>query len=876
MILLAATVSAAAEKPCSLVRNGGCDSPAAWEVVPGADDRQLVPVVGSDYTGIVKEPAPSPPATIVEGGNPGKCLRVEGPGVATQEFLAPTGTAATLTAAVDVWVNGVSAQPGQGGYAYATVCQTDAGGRLLVQDELVRATGTHPWRRYGHTFRLHRNAEFISLRCGIAQPGGEARFDNWTLVPGNEAKRLDEVQEPALRPDYAGGTVAILHEPTMQLRGAASAPATIAAILGRIGVRTQVISAMQLVDPGFFNASRFDMLVLPTGRTFPAQARLALIGFLHQGGNLITLGGYAFNDQLRNTGGKWLLESRPKPLNTATGQPEDGLELSREQIGIFDASFPLKRARRLQTAEDQKVVATRIDQSGEFQGWAASGVVGFDQTRWIPLIESFDHYQRPRGPAAALMLNYKGFYRGSAWAFFGVENVDLLATPQAPMAGVLQETSRFLLQKTFLHNLTTNYRFYEPGERVTASVIVDNQGRQSGNARLRFLVTEAGSTRVLAAMDRELTVPAGASRRVDVSLPACGTSTDLCRIAATLSLDGRVVDEIVSGFVVRNAAVLRAMPQLRFSDNYFTLAGRPRFLFGADNWQSFFAACENPWTWSQELRAARDIGLNLYEDLNYLRAGYRMTEGDWRSFLAMGQLAQRHGLVFMPGMLILQNVAVGDELRAVQSNVCREYAKRFHEFPGLLYYVNGDYHFHPSPQVKPLWNEWLKERYQTTDRLRLAWGAAAVAGELGRLDFPPPNSGRWDDRAVIDQQRFEAWLTRRWNHTHVAAVRQHDTNHPVTSEYAQVPFGGLDLPSTIDSLDVANFGFFTPPGMEDTELPLCLRLNDLRARGKGACLGEYGVKTHPAWGPGSGAVGYHITRTEQEQARVFLSIGHRA
>ncbi len=379
-----------------------------------------------------------------------------------------------------------------------------------------------------------------------------------------------------------------------------------------------------------------------------------------------------------------------------------------------------------------------------------------------------------------------------------------------------------------------------------------------------------------AATDREVAVAAGTSRRVDVALPACNASADLCRITATLSLEGRVVDEIVSGFVVRNSAVLRTMPPLRFSENYFTLAGRPLFLFGADSWQSYFAACENPWTWSQELQAARDIGLNLYEDLNYLRAGYQMTEGDWRSFLAMGQLAHKHGLAFMPGMLILQNVAVGDDVRALQSRISREYARRFHDFPGLLYYVNGDYAFRPSPQVKPLWNDWLKQRYQTAERLRKAWGAAAVTGELGQIDFPPSQSQRWDDRAAIDQQRFEAWLTRRWNRSHVDAVRQHDPAHPITAEYCQIPFGGLDLPSTIDSLDVANFGFFTPPGAEDTELPLCLRFNDLRARGKGACLGEYGVKTHPGWGSGSGALGYHMARTEREQARLFLAVGHRA
>ena len=48
--------------------------------------------------------------------------------------------------------------------------------------------------------------------------------------------------------------------------------------------------------------------------------------------------------------------------------------------------------------------------------------------------------------------------------------------------------------------------------------------------------------------------------------------------------------------------------------------------------------------------------------------------------------------------------------------------------------------------------------------------------------------------------------------------------------------------------------------------------NDLRARGKGVSLGEYGVKTHPAWTEENGAVGYHIVRTEEEQKQLFWKI----
>ena len=95
------------------------------------------------------------------------------------------------------------------------------------------------------------------------------------------------------------------------------------------------------------------------------------------------------------------------------------------QIGAFDASYPLKRACRLRTATGQHLVHSAIDRKEPLKGWAASGVVGYDNARWIPLLETDDRFDRPRGPAAAVMFHYNGFYAGSAWAYFGLENLDL-------------------------------------------------------------------------------------------------------------------------------------------------------------------------------------------------------------------------------------------------------------------------------------------------------------------------------------------------------------------------------------------------------------------------------------------------------------------
>ena len=48
----------------------------------------------------------------------------------------------------------------------------------------------------------------------------------------------------------------------------------------------------------------------------------------------------------------------------------------------------------------------------------------------------------------------------------------------------------------------------------------------------------------------------------------------------------------------------------------------------------------------------------------------------------------------------------------------------------------------------------------------------------------------------------------------------------------------------------------------------------MRLRAKGVSLGEYGVKTHPAWSEANGGSGYHIMRTEEEQNRLFLAVAH--
>ncbi len=1082
IVLVGPIAAVTADKPLSWLRNGGLEQPAGWYLQNGS---------------------------LADGGHPGKSLRFDGPGGASQEVLVASAQH-TLTAAVDVQVAGVAAEPGKSGYAFAAVYQLDEDGQLVAFRDFAQALGAQPWQRHSFTFRVDPRTVHVSLRCGLHQATGTACFDNWTLVLGGKPMRLDEVQEIPPRPARPG-SAAILSHADLPVRGKPSSPQALAKILQGAGYQTQLLSAEDIADPTVFNASRYDLLVAPTGPTFPAEARLATVDFLRKGGNLLTTGGYAFQHLVRKVGDRWLseeelaklrlqealqkqsllpnggfekardlpiggsatdgqwrrasdrctvVEEDPKegrfvakvdlpqdvpdpgahawldlpaepgktyrisgwmrtrdvngagiafiaiyqhdaagklvehrdfastrgttpwqfythvftpkpqvarlhvffgfylahgtawfddirlvettglqfrPMNTSTGKPGDGLAVAPTQIGIFDPSFPLKRARKIRTAPDQHVLREAVEHSphpsplpqgeGTVSGWAASGLVGYDNARWVPLLETFDRYGRPRGAAGAMLLHYNGPFAGSFWAYFGAENVDLWAETDGPAARGLQQIARFMLRKTFLHNLATDHRLYRKDEPVRAAVVVDNHGTQEFRGAVRFELfapdvgqaaslpvgnTAASWQLALRAVVRNVVVGPNSTQRVEAVLEKFAPRPDVCRLTATLlataspvgqvvvrpsrlhqtagetpapqaagsasSDHGVPIDAMVSGIVFEQPAVLQSGPQLRFRDNYFTLNGRPTFLFGSDTYALVYkAACENPWTWHQELATARDVGMNLYENLQYQNPGHRMTEDDWRAFGAMAQLAQRSGLVFMPGMLIGHNVAIGDTALEEESRLCREYASRLGSTPGLLWYINGDYQLDAAgrpAEVKTLWNRWLKTEHGTTERLRSRWGAAAVQGELGNLEYPPPNSGRWDDAAAVDRMRLLVWLMRRWNEAHVAAVRQHDREHPITSEYYSFPFGGMDLVMSIDGQDVSNIGYFDRPGADLDGLPLKIRWNDLRLRGKGVSLGEYGVKTHPAWSEANGGEGYHIVRSEEEQSQLFLAVAH--
>ena len=93
----------------------------------------------------------------------------------------------------------------------------------------------------------------------------------------------------------------------------------------------------------------------------------------------------------------------------------------------------------------------------------------------------------------------------------------------------------------------------------------------------------------------------------------------------------------------------------------------------------------------------------------------------------------------------------------------------------------------------------------------------------------------------------------------------------MTAEFYQSPVSGIDLLTALGKLELANFGYFGDKDEDYYRFPQVCRFLDQSMRGKGINVGEFGVKTHPAWND----TGYYIeARTEAYEQSYFLSLAH--
>jgi hypothetical protein len=559
-------------------------------------------------------------------------------------------------------------------------------------------------------------------------------------------------------------------------------------------------------------------------------------------------------------------------MNTSTGVPAEPIGFRPDQIGIFDADYQLARVRRLQSAPEQRLFEG-IDFEGDVEGWAAAGIVGHDNSRWAPLLLGYDRYGRVRGPAGAIMYNYAGYYAGSIWACFGVSTVDLLSVPGFSQGFV--RLAKHMLRGVSLGFPQPQYHYYEPGESVNVQIPVRNFGARAFQGELEAgLVSPEGEQ--LVRRTCPISLGAGRDTNAQFEIPVETGRGGVFGLRFRLVSGGEQTDMASKGIVVADRRLRHAAAALTRDGNYLRYGDRSLFLFGSDSYASDYRPPSmGPGRWLESLSAARDYGLNLNENLQYDRRDHTLGETDRRAFDAMTQVTEQLNLVFMPGLHVGANVAISQEELEAQGRWSAQCASELGDVPALIWYPNGDFslEYRDLPALEKLWNQWLLERYRSREGLAEAWGGDRVYGEPGSLAFPPPNSGAWDDPREIDRQAFNVYLMNRWIGHHVASIRRQDPAHPIISEYYHLPNNNnIDPRLAIDGHDLHGTEAFDSPEADVDTLPWTLRYNDLRYRGKGVSLGEYGAMTHPAFDLDNGAEYYHVRRSQEQLQQLFMAV----
>ncbi len=563
-------------------------------------------------------------------------------------------------------------------------------------------------------------------------------------------------------------------------------------------------------------------------------------------------------------------------INTALGFPQDALHVTPRQIGMFDADFRLKRVAAIHTAPGQSVLRSQEELTGAFEGHAASAVIGMDYARWVPLLRAVDDVGRNRGAAGAIVHNTRGAYARGTWAFFGVDDHDIFDTGSAFGAKVLKAVARPLAAKCFLHACETNYASYKAGEPVHMRVLVSNYGRQTAPLKLGWTVQAADGDAIVFETSKRVQLLPGQTEPIETTWHPASFSDELYRVFVKLFLDGAEIDRIETGFNIWKLETLAQGLPIKFKENYFQVHGRSLFLQGTDDYlHTFLDQSENTLTWQEDARGCRDSCIDVYENLMGLRGPQqRPTEAWWRWIDAMLLNTQRSGGAFFPGLLIFSNTAVDNKDLADQQAYVQAFATRYKDAAGIMYYLNGDLELHDPnlPDLQVLYNRFLKEKYGTDQALRTAWRISPPEAAIGELTIRR-GTDDWGDVRTLDDFRFRSMLVERWLNAMYDSIRKVDASHPVTAEFYQAPSDGIDLVGALGKLELANFGYFADKDQDYYKFPQVCRFLDQSVRGKGINVGEFGVKTHPAWK----ATGYYIeARTEAYEQAYFLAIAHYA
>ncbi len=716
-------------------------------------------------------------------------------------------------------------------------------------------------------------AELRPVLAGETPAESPARLPPPARVEGEKGRVAILAENFVIRRPETEGPFGVMRPLTeAEKRGSPSAsdPEFLAELATRAGYGATLLSASALESPGYLSPSNFDVLVIPCAPYYPLNATGAIRAYLMAGGSLFTTGGYAFDRPCVRAGDAWQTveqaltvervdrDDRPVGLNHRHAIPADGQGPEPGTVGLFDPSYPLRRAAYAESLVDF-IPRVRID--GPFQGWAASALLGSNNpvfpvahARRIPLLMAFDGIGREAGALGQIVHHHDGPFRGSSWAAFGVTNRDLFSR-SGPLAAEFADILDRLVRKVYLHSLRTDLALYRPGETVSLSVSVANFYREPVTVWVQFEVFTEDGISVTKLPPEEKEVPPGFQERFTGTWTVPGAPGDdfyqvVCRMSA-----GALTDEMRTAFCVEDRQVMTSGPPVRLEDNYFRPDGEPSFLLGTNQTGAVFSsAFEDPLVWKRDLEAMSGAGLSIMRVLHFSPFVVSQTGEPrarpvdlrvdalprWleRKLDALVQLTARHGIGLMLSLHDWMGINLTDEELDAQRHFAALVARRYRDCPHVFFDIQNEPHVvldRPETDAA-LWNRYLQERYPAREDLEQSWGPLAACEGPGAIGLSMEGEG-WADARRAEVDLFRVWLLDRWARANAEGVRE-ASQAPVTVGFIQhMTFADQLL--GMAWLDFASKHYYGDRRRFASEM----KVVDRRFEGKSFTVGEFGSVT---------------------------------
>jgi hypothetical protein len=548
-----------------------------------------------------------------------------------------------------------------------------------------------------------------------------------------------------------------------------------------------------------------DLLVLPYGSAFPADAWDVIRNHLGHG-NLLVLGGRPLFVPVYRDSTGWQVG---QPQNTYAGSL--GIQHSYEapQHGPWRVQWDEDAPWFSDTVLHARRVFVHTGHGGRYRGLGF--LVGPRGDRLAAPVVAEDLVGRGLPPRRRVYLSFDA--EPAYWdSRAGIELIRHAAM-YASHGGL-----RLWLD---LQQLTL-----EPGSRVSGAVDVAR-----GDAPAQLTLELLSGSKVLAAR----TTTCRGSLHEELGLPAPLNRPGLYRVRASLSFGDTVFERYTSGVCVRDPALMQSGEHLEAGRDYFRRGGKPFLMVGTNYFSTdpytsgFFVGQSiggNGWRWEQDFSEMERQGFTTVRTGIWLNRGRYLDvvsgaadERLLRAIEAYLQAAARHHMqviftffAFDPQTEMQQgpgqegnrlgpgsNPYLDPVAVEAQLSYARAIVSRFRNVPFLSYDLINEPSFtnpgrlwkgnspNGDPRELAAWRRWLERRYSSIDKLARAW--RTVPDELRAFENVPlpsvadlelARSGNPRIVRAVDYNLFAQDAFCQWVDTLIHAIRTAGSEQLVT------------------------------------------------------------------------------------------------